>query len=45
MKPGAYIALVVKKDKRVYVTKCAADHYLRGNQNESTNGIFLEYPK
>ena len=45
MKPGAYIALVVKKEKRVYVTKCAADDYLRGNQNESTNGIFLEYPK
>ena len=23
----------------------AADDYLRGNQNVSTNGIFLEYPK
>ena len=24
---------------------CAADDYLRGNQNVSTNGIFLKYPK
>ena len=23
----------------------AADDYLRGNQNLSTNGIFMEYPK
>ena len=45
MKPGAYMALVVKQDKRVYVTRSAADNYLRENQNKTTNGIFLEYPK
>ena len=45
MKPGAYMALVVKQEKRVYVTRCAADDYLRENQNKTTNGIFLEYPK
>ena len=37
MKAGAYMALAVKQGKRVYDTTCAADYYLRENQNESTN--------